>query len=102
MDVLLQQIINGLVLGSMYALALGYTMVYGIIGLINFAHGDVLMIGALTSWTIIVQSPRADARHARLGFAGSGCVDLDGRCTAINFSINWPTSRCRNSRVWHR
>jgi branched-chain amino acid transport system permease protein len=54
MDVLLQQIINGLVLGSMYALvALGYTMVYGIIGLINFAHGDVLMVGALTSWSII-------------------------------------------------
>ena len=51
---MLQQIINGLVLGSMYALvALGYTMVYGIIGLINFAHGDVLMVGALTSWTII-------------------------------------------------
>jgi branched-chain amino acid transport system permease protein len=55
MDILLQQIINGLILGSMYALvALGYTMVYGIIGLINFAHGDVLMIGALTSWAIIV------------------------------------------------
>jgi branched-chain amino acid transport system permease protein len=54
MDVLLQQIINGLVLGSMYALvALGYTMVYGIIGLINFAHGDVLMVGALTSWMLI-------------------------------------------------
>ena len=54
MDVLLQQIINGLVLGSMYALiALGYTMVYGIINLINFAHGEVLMVGALTSWTII-------------------------------------------------
>lgn len=55
MDTLLQQVINGLVLGSMYALvALGYTMVYGIIGLINFAHGDVLMVGALTSWTIIL------------------------------------------------
>jgi branched-chain amino acid transport system permease protein len=54
MDILLQQIINGLVLGSMYALvALGYTMVYGIIGLINFAHGEVLMVGALTSWSII-------------------------------------------------
>ena len=54
MDVLLQQIINGLVLGSMYALvALGYTMVYGIINLINFAHGEVLMVGALTSWTAI-------------------------------------------------
>ena len=55
MDIFLQQVINGLVLGSMYALiALGYTMVYGIINLINFAHGEVLMVGALTSWTIIV------------------------------------------------
>lgn len=54
MDILLQQIINGLVLGSMYALvALGYTMVYGIINLINFAHGEVLMVGALTSWSAI-------------------------------------------------
>ncbi|MDE2616532.1 MAG: branched-chain amino acid ABC transporter permease [Burkholderiales bacterium] len=54
MDIFLQQIINGLVLGSMYALvALGYTMVYGIIGLINFAHGEVLMIGALVSWSVI-------------------------------------------------
>ncbi|MDO9286843.1 MAG: branched-chain amino acid ABC transporter permease [Aquabacterium sp.] len=54
MDILLQQIINGLVLGSMYALvALGYTMVYGIINLINFAHGEVLMVGALTSWTVL-------------------------------------------------
>ncbi|MGA0571892.1 branched-chain amino acid ABC transporter permease [Variovorax sp. VNK109] len=54
MEILLQQVINGLVLGSMYALvALGYTMVYGIINLINFAHGEVLMVGALTSWSII-------------------------------------------------
>ncbi|OYU29970.1 MAG: branched-chain amino acid ABC transporter permease [Comamonadaceae bacterium PBBC2] len=54
MDVFLQQVINGLVMGSMYALvALGYTMVYGIINLINFAHGEVLMVGALTSWSAI-------------------------------------------------
>jgi branched-chain amino acid transport system permease protein len=60
MDILLQQIINGLVLGSVYALvALGYTMVYGIINLINFAHGDVLMVGALTSWSIIVTMQEA-------------------------------------------
>src|ERR1700755_1937534 len=52
MDTFIQQIINGLVLGSMYALvALGYTMVYGIVNLINFAHGEVLMVGALTSWS---------------------------------------------------
>ena len=60
MEVLLQQIINGLVLGSMYALvALGYTMVYGIINLINFAHGEVLMIGAVTSWWIITHIQEA-------------------------------------------
>ncbi|HUG23140.1 branched-chain amino acid ABC transporter permease [Piscinibacter sp.] len=54
MDTFIQQIINGLVLGSVYALvALGYTMVYGIINLINFAHGDVLMVGALTAWTVV-------------------------------------------------
>ncbi len=49
-EILLQQILNGLVLGSVYALvALGYTMVYGILQLINFAHGDVLMIGAMVA-----------------------------------------------------
>ncbi|PIV15319.1 MAG: branched-chain amino acid ABC transporter permease [Gallionellales bacterium CG_4_10_14_3_um_filter_54_96] len=48
METFLQQIINGLVQGSVYALvALGYTMVYGILGLINFAHGEVVMVGAM-------------------------------------------------------
>ena len=57
----LNQLINGLHLGSIYALiALGYTMVYGIVKLINFAHGDILMIGAYTSLIMITtlnQSP---------------------------------------------
>ncbi len=54
MDTFIQQIINGLVLGSMYALiALGYTMVYGVLNLINFAHGDVLMIGAMVGLSIV-------------------------------------------------
>jgi branched-chain amino acid transport system permease protein len=53
MDILLQQIINGLVQGSVYALvALGYTMVYGILGLINFAHGEVVMVGAMVALTV--------------------------------------------------
>lgn len=52
MDIFLQQIINGLAQGSIYALvALGYTMVYGIMGLINFAHGEVVMIGTLVAIT---------------------------------------------------
>lgn len=50
MDIFLQQVANGLTLGSIYALvALGYTLVYGILGLINFAHGEVVMVGALTA-----------------------------------------------------
>jgi branched-chain amino acid transport system permease protein len=51
----LQQVINGLTLGSVYGLiAIGYTMVYGIIGMINFAHGDIYMIGAFHSLIIIL------------------------------------------------
>jgi branched-chain amino acid transport system permease protein len=60
MDVFIQQLINGLTLGSIYGLiAIGYTMVFGIIGMVNFAHGDVFMVSAfialiaflvLTSW----------------------------------------------------
>ena len=54
MDILLQQIVNGLTLGSLYAIvALGYTMVYGIIQLINFAHGEVVMLGAMIALTVI-------------------------------------------------
>jgi branched-chain amino acid transport system permease protein len=54
MDIFAQQIVNGLVLGSIYALvALGYTMVYGILGLINFAHGDIVMVAALVALTTV-------------------------------------------------
>ena len=54
MDIFLQQLINGVVLGAIYALvALGYTMVYGILGLINFAHGEVVMVGAMVALTVI-------------------------------------------------
>src|ERR1700727_2536811 len=50
MEYFVQQLINGITLGSIYGLiAIGYTMVYGIIGMINFAHGDIFMIGAFLS-----------------------------------------------------
>jgi branched-chain amino acid transport system permease protein len=53
-DVFFQQVLNGLQLGFIYALiALGYTMIYGIVKLINFAHGDVFMVGAFTSFFAI-------------------------------------------------
>ncbi|MBQ3687002.1 MAG: branched-chain amino acid ABC transporter permease, partial [Treponema sp.] len=54
LDIFLKQLVNGLSLGSIYALiALGYTMVYGIVKLINFAHGDVMMIGAYTGYFVL-------------------------------------------------
>ncbi|MDO4435245.1 MAG: high-affinity branched-chain amino acid ABC transporter permease LivH [Cardiobacteriaceae bacterium] len=55
MQELTQQIINGLTLGSIYALiAIGYTMVYGIIGLINFAHGEIYMLGAFSGIVAVI------------------------------------------------
>ena len=63
MDTFVQQLINGLTIGSIYALiALGYTMVYGILRLINFAHGDIYMLGAfsgyfLARWLGFAQEP---------------------------------------------
>lgn len=53
MEQIIQQLINGVSLGSIYALiALGYTMVYGILSLINFAHGDIYMIGAFVGYAL--------------------------------------------------
>jgi branched-chain amino acid transport system permease protein len=55
MEYFVQQLINGITLGSIYGLiAIGYTMVYGIIGMINFAHGDIFMIGAFIALITIV------------------------------------------------
>ncbi|CAN5480090.1 branched-chain amino acid ABC transporter permease [soil metagenome] len=65
MDTFVQQLINGLTIGSIYALiALGYTMVYGILRLINFAHGDVFMVGAYTGYMLAIH----------LGFASSPSI----------------------------
>ena len=63
MDYFAQQLINGLVLGSIYGLiAIGYTMVYGIVGMINFAHGDIFMIGGFIA-LISVSDPGLDRTH---------------------------------------
>lgn len=86
MDILLQQIINGLVLGSMYALvALGYTMVYGIINLINFAHGEVLMVGALVSWTVVTALADYGLPGWLLMVIALACAVVV--CMALNFAI---------------
>jgi branched-chain amino acid transport system permease protein len=86
MEIFFQQIINGLVLGSMYALvALGYTMVYGIINLINFAHGEVLMFGALTSWTVATALGDSGLSGWMIMLASLPFAVLV--CAALNFSI---------------
>ncbi|WP_412057258.1 branched-chain amino acid ABC transporter permease [Bartonella sp. DGB2] len=55
MDYFLQQLINGLALGAIYGLiAIGYTMVYGILGMINFAHGDIFMVGAFIAMIVFM------------------------------------------------
>ena len=68
MEYFVQQLINGLALGSIYGLiAIGYTMVYGIIGMINFAHGDIFMVGAFGALIVIVGL-------GAVGFGGAGVL----------------------------
>jgi branched-chain amino acid transport system permease protein len=74
-DIFLQQLINGLTLGSVYAIvALGYTMVYGIIQLINFAHGEVVMIGAMVAFTIINALAPSGLPPLAVVLIGTGCA----------------------------
>ncbi|ADL54347.1 branched-chain amino acid ABC transporter permease [Gallionella capsiferriformans] len=82
MEIFFQQIINGLVQGSVYALvALGYTMVYGILGLINFAHGEVVMVGAMLALSALTALigwgvPPLLALPVSLLLAMAGCMLL--------------------------
>jgi branched-chain amino acid transport system permease protein len=88
MDIFTQQLVNGLVLGSIYALvALGYTMVYGILELINFAHGEVTMIGAMVALTVIgvlvVRVPDLPGHSGRL----AGILVAIPACMLLAFGI---------------
>lgn len=86
MDIFLQQIINGLVQGSIYALvALGYTMVYGIMGLINFAHGEVVMIGTLVTITVAGTLIKAGMPIALAALAGVSASVLV--CIALGWGL---------------
>jgi branched-chain amino acid transport system permease protein len=74
-DTFLQQVVNGLTAGSVYAVvALGYTMVYGIIQLINFAHGEVVMIGAMVAFTIINALAPSGLPPLAVVLIGTGCA----------------------------
>ncbi len=86
MDIFLQQIVNGLVQGSIYALvALGYTMVYGIMGLINFAHGEVVMIGTLVTITVAGSLIKAGMPVALAALAGLSVSLL--LCMALGWGL---------------
>ena len=65
---LLQLTVNGVTLGSVYALiALGYSLVYGILKLLNFAHGEVFMVGAFIGWGVFARSAAHSTPAARCG-----------------------------------
>jgi len=85
-DVFIQQLINGLTLGSVYAMvALGYTMVYGIIQLINFAHGEVVMLGAMVAFSVISALAPSGLPPLAVVLAGTACaVPL---CMAVGYAM---------------
>jgi branched-chain amino acid transport system permease protein len=86
MDTFLQQLVNGLTLGCVYAVvALGYTMVYGIIQLINFAHGEVVMIGAMVALTII--NTLAGSAIPPLGIVALGILVAIPACMATGYAV---------------
>ncbi len=88
MDIFTQQLINGLVLGSIYALvALGYTMVYGILELINFAHGEVTMIGAMVALTVIGVLMGVAPELSGLMVVFGGLLIAIPACMALAFGI---------------
>ena len=88
MDIFAQQVINGLVLGSVYALvALGYTMVYGILGLINFAHGEVVMIGAMVALAAVSMLMTAAPEMSPLLMIAVAAILSIITCMALAFSI---------------
>src|SRR5215471_9662568 len=88
MDIFLQQIVNGLTLGSVYAIvALGYTMVYGIIQLINFAHGEVVMIGAMVALTVITTLLGAHVALPAAVIVILGTLCAIPVCMAVGFTL---------------
>jgi len=75
MDIFIQQLINGLTLGAVYAVvALGYTMVYGIIQLINFAHGEVVMVGAMVAYSVVGALAPAGLPPLVVVLVATGCA----------------------------
>ncbi len=88
MDIFIQQLVNGLTLGSVYAIvALGYTMVYGIIQLINVAHGEVVMIGAMVSFSVISAITHAHLPLPPVLIVGLGALVAIPSCMAVGYTL---------------
>jgi branched-chain amino acid transport system permease protein len=86
MDTFIQQLINGLTLGAIYAVvALGYTMVYGIIQLINFAHGEVVMVGAMVAFSVIGALAPTGLPPLIVVLIATGCAIL--ACMLIGYAM---------------
>jgi branched-chain amino acid transport system permease protein len=85
-DTFLQQLVNGLTLGCVYAIvALGYTMVYGIIQLINFAHGEVVMIGAMVAFSVI--TALAGSGLPPVAIVLAGVLAAIPACMAVGYTV---------------
>ena len=102
LDIFLQQLINGLVLGSVYALiALGYTMVYGILELINFAHGEVVMIGAMVTLAVVNMLMASGVDLPGIMIVAAGLLVAISVCMALGFAIERIAYRpLRRRRAW--
>src|SRR6187399_1341552 len=90
MEILVQQIINGLTTGTLFALiAIGYSMVYGIIELINFAHGDLFMLGAFLSLTLVA-ALRLEGASPGVAVGGIAATYLIAMafCATLNFLVD--------------
>ena len=88
LDIFLQQLVNGLTLGSVYAIvALGYTMVYGIIQLINFAHGEVVMLGAMVALTVINALLAANLGWPPFAIVVAGALVAIPVCMGVGYAL---------------
>ena len=88
MDTFIQLTVDALTLGSVYALiALGYSLVYGVLKLLNFAHGDVFMVGSFIGFGVL----QAARRLGRPGRSRRGC------CSSWSRSRRWRAARCSAS-----
>ena len=93
-DLFLQQLLNGLTIGAVYALiALGYTMVYGIIQMINFAHGEVFMVGAYLGLAVMVVLVQAAPGLSGIGWLALVIATAAAGCALLGLFIEWVAYR---------